>query len=413
MRRYPSAKDLAKISKPGRYAIGRGAYLQIADGGTRSWLFRYRVGDQQHHMGLGSCAYVTLQEAREKAWEAQRQRLRGVDPLEAKREARAASKPAIMTKTFTEAADEYLIAHEAGWRGDGSLLQWRHCLKKHILPTLGRKPVNAITTADVHATLSPIWTTIPETARRARNRIELILDFAEAHEWRKGDNPARWKGRLEALLPDQRKSNGVKHYAAMPWREVPAFMARLRAEPSNIARALELAILCASRPGEVLNARWAEIDLETATWVIPPERMKAHKEHRIPLSRRAVMLLATLPRVGEYLFIGRGDGPPYRRAFVRFLRSLVPSKLTAHGFRASFKTWAEETTQFPPHIIEQALAHQVGSAVERAYRRGDLLDQRRRLMQDWADFCDRPNAGGAYECFPANRAQGATSFRRI
>src|SRR5262245_40902892 len=160
MRRYPSAKDLAKINKPGRYAAGHGAYLQIAVGGTRSWLFRYRAGNQQHHMGLGSCEYVTLQEAREKAWEAQRQRLQGVDPLRAKREARAALTPHTTTKTFAEAAREYLVAHEAGWRGDGSLKQWQHCLKKHILPTLGRKPVIAITTADVHATLSPIWTTI-------------------------------------------------------------------------------------------------------------------------------------------------------------------------------------------------------------------------------------------------------------
>jgi integrase len=283
MRRYPSAKDLAKITKSGRYAVGHGAYLQIAAGGTRSWLFRYRVGDRQHNMGLGSCDYVTLQEARDKAIDAQRQRLSGVDPLEAKRGARAARMPSTTTKTFAEAAREYLVAHEAGWRGGASSKQWRHCLKKHILPTLGRKAVNAITTADVLAVLSPIWTTIPETARRVRNRIELILDFATAHEWRKGDNPARWKGCLEALLPDQRRTNGVKHYAAMPWQEVPSFMVRLRAEPDNIARALELAILCGSRPGEVLNARWSEIDLDMATWVIPPERMKGHREHRIPL----------------------------------------------------------------------------------------------------------------------------------
>jgi len=173
----------------------------------------------------------------------------------------------------------------------------------------------------------------------------------------------------------------------MPWREVPALMARLRAEPSNIARALELAILCASRPGEVLNARWTEIDPDTATWVIPPERMKAHKEHRIPLSPCAVELLASLPRLGEYLFVGRGSAPPHRHSFVRLLRCLIPSKLTAHGFRASFRTWAEETTQYPPHVIEQVLAHQIGDAVTRAYRRTDLLDQRRRLMQDWARFC--------------------------
>jgi integrase len=341
-------------------------------------------------MGLGSCEYVTLQEAREKAWEAQRQRLKGVDPLEAKREARAARAPSTTTKTFAEAAREYLVAHESGWRGNGSLIQWQHCLKKHILPALGRKPVNAITTADVHATLSPIWTTIPETARRARNRIELILDFAAAHEWRSGDNPAAWKGRLEALLPDQRKVNGKKHLPAMPWREVPAFMAQLRGNPDNAARALELGILCASRPGEVLNARWSEISFDTATWTIPGERMKNGKEHCVPLSTRAAALLADLPRVSDtYLFVGRGDWPPHQHTLVRLMRSMGRPEV-AHGFRASFKTWAEETTQYPPHVIEMCLAHVVGGAVERAYRRTDLLDQRRRLMQDWADWLGGP-----------------------
>jgi integrase len=394
MRRYPSAKDLAKINKPGRYAVGHGAYLQIAKGGTRSWLFRYRVSDKQHHMGLGSCEYVSLQEARQKAWEAQRQRLNGVDPLEAKRGARAARMPSTTTKTFAEAAREYLKAHEAGWRGNGSLRQWQHCLKKHILPALGRKPVNSISTADVHAMLSPIWTTIPETARRARNRIELILDFAAAHEWRIGDNPAAWKGRLEALLPDQRKVNGKKHLPAMPWREVPVFMTQLRANPDNAARALELGILCASRPGEVLNARWSEIDFGNATWTIPGERMKNGKTHCVPLSPRAFELLANLPRVSDtYLFIGRGDWPPHQHTLVRLMRGMGRSEV-AHGFRASFKTWAEEATQYPPHVIEMCLAHVVGGAVERAYRRGDLLDQRRRLMQDWADFCDRLHAEG-------------------
>ena len=386
MRRHPSAKDLAKITKPGRYAVGHGAYLQIANGGTRSWLFRYRVNDKQHHMGLGSCEYVSLQEARQKAWEAQRQRLNGVDPLEAKREARAARKPSTTTKTFAEVAREYLVAHESGWRGDGSLKQWQHSLKKHIFPTLGPKLVNAINTADVLAVLSPIWTTIPETARRVRNRIELILDFATAHEWRRGDNPAQWRGRMEALLPDQRKVNGKKHFAAMAWKELPAFMMRLRVTPDNSARALELAILCASRPSEVLNARLSEFDLETATWTIPGERMKAGREHRVPLAPCAVKLLTGLPRVGEYVFVGRGDGPPHRTALLRVLGSMGHAGLSAHGFRTSFRTWAEEATQYPPHVVEMALAHQIPSAVERAYRRGDLLDQRRRLMQDWSDF---------------------------
>jgi integrase len=369
-------------------------YLQIAAAGGRSWLFRYRVGDEQHHMGLGSCDYVTLQEARDKAIDAQRQRLQGIDPLTAKREARAARTPSAETRTFADAAREYLIAHEAGWRGNRSRVQWQHCLKKHILPTLGRNPVDTITTADVLATLSPIWTTIPETARRARNRIELILDFATAHEWRRGDNPARWRGLLENLLPQQ---NGtVNHLAAMPWRELPAFMQKLRAEPDNAARALELTILTAARSGEILGTRWSEFDLSGAIWTVPAERTKRNREHRVPLSRRAVELLEGLPRVGEFVFVGRGDDKPDRLTLLRVL-ARMGAKVTVHGFRSSFKDWASEATKYPDIVAEQALAHQVGGAVERAYRRGDLLDQRRRLMQDWAEFCDRPNAEGAHD----------------
>jgi integrase len=385
MRKYYSARDLAKITKPGRYAVGHGAYLQVATGGTRSWLLRYRNGTKCTSMGLGSCEYVSLQEAREKAWEAQRQRLQGIDPLQAKREAQSARTPSSATKTFAEAAREYLAAHEAGWRGNGSHKQWRHSLVKHILPTLGRKPVNAITTADVLAVLSPIWTTIPETARRVRNRIELILDFAAAHEWRSGDNPAAWKGRLEALLPDQRRVNGKKHFPAMAWRDLPDLVRKLRADPN--ARGLELQILTAARPGEVAGMRWDEIDFDTATWTISGERMKNGQQHEVPLSPRAVALLAALPRVGEHVFIGRGDGPPHPRFLANTLRRMGHPKLTAHGFRSSFSSWANETTQYPSHVIEMCLAHVVGGAVERAYRRSTLLEQRRQLMDEWARFC--------------------------
>ena len=211
------------------------------------------------------------------------------------------------------------------------------------------------------------------------------------------DNPARWRGLLENLLPEQRRANGVKHLAAMPWRELPAFMRKLRAEPDNAARALELAILCASRPGEALGARWSEIDFDAATWIIPAERMKGHREHRAPLSRTVIELLGNLPQAGEHVFIGRGDARPSAHMLVRVLRRMGYANLTAHGFRSAFRDWASERTTYPNHVIEQALAHTVGSAVERAYRRGDLLDQRRCLMQDWADFCDRPMPRGAYE----------------
>jgi integrase len=387
MRRYPSAKDLTKIAKPGRYAVGHGAYLQIAKGGTRSWLFRYRVGEAQHHMGLGSCDYVTLAEARERAINAQRLRIQGGDPLEAKRTARR-QRVAAHTKstTFKQCALAYIAAHEPGWRGNRSRVQWTQSLQKHVFPHIGTLPVSDIDTPRVLSVLEPIWTQVPETARRIRNRIELVLDYAAAHGMRTGDNPARWRGLLENLLPDQRKANGRKHLAAMPWRELPAFMQKLRGESDNAARALELAILCASRPGEVLGARWAEIDFEAAAWHIPAERMKGHKEHRTPLSRAAIELLANLPQAGEHVFIGRGDARPSAHMLVRVLRRMGYDKLTAHGFRSAFRDWAAERTQYPNHVIEMALAHTVGGAVERAYRLGDLLDQRRRLMQDWSDF---------------------------
>jgi integrase len=395
MRRYPSAKDLARINKPGRYAVGHGAYLQIAKGGTRSWLFRYRVGDAQHHMGLGSCDYVTLAEARERAIDAQRLRIRGGDPLEAKRVARR-QQVAAHTKsvTFKQCALAYIAAHEPGWRGNRSHQQWAWSLKKYVYPHIGSLLVSDIDTPRVLSVLEPIWTRIPESARRIRNRIELILDYATAKEMRMGDNPARWRGLLENLLPQHNDTK--RHLAAMPWRDLPAFIQKLRAEPDNAVRALELTILTAARSGETLGARWPEFDLGGAIWTVPAERTKRNREHRVPLSRRAVELLGALPRVGEFVFVGRGDDKPDRLTLLRVL-ARMGAKVTVHGFRSSFKDWASEATQYPDIVVEQALAHQVGGAVERAYRRGDLLDQRRRLMQDWAEFCDRPNAEGAHD----------------
>jgi integrase len=384
MRRYPSAKDLARINKPGRYAVGHGAYLQIARGGTRSWLFRYRVGDAQHHMGLGSCDYVTLAEARERAIDAQRLRIRGGDPLEAKRVARR-QRVAAHTKsvTFKQCALAYIAAHEPGWRGNRSHQQWAWSLQKYVYPLIGPLPVSDIDTPRVLSVLEPIWTRIPESARRVRNRIELVLDYATAHGMRTGDNPARWRGLLENLLPHQ---NGTKqHLAAMPWKGLPAFMQNLRAEPDNAARALELTVLTAARSGEILGARWSEFDLDGATWTVPAERTKRNREHRVPLSRCAVALLEGLPRVGEFVFVGRGDHKPDRQTLLRVLARMGVN-VTVHGFRSSFKDWVSEATKYPDIVAEQALAHQVGGAVERAYRRGDLLDQRRRLMQEWSDF---------------------------
>jgi integrase len=388
MRRYPSAKDLSQLARRGRYAVGQNVYLQISKLGTKSWVFRYRRGDMCHHMGLGPYDLLSLAEVRDRGYQARRQLLDGVDPLEAKRAAKRqqrASQARLMT--FKQAATAYIAAQEPSWRGNRSGIQWTQSLQKYVFPRLGSLLVSDIDTPRVLSVLEPIWTRIPESARRIRNRIELVLDYATAHGMRAGDNPAKWKGLLENLLPDQRKSNGVSHHAAMAWKDVPAFVARLRDVPDNAARALEFAILCASRSSEVLKARWSEIDLSTATWTIPAERMKNHKEHQVPLSRRAVELLTNLPRVGEFLFVGRGDGPPNRTALLVMLQRMGYAGLTAHGFRSSFSNWAAEQTQYPEHIVELSLAHAVGGAVLRAYRRTTLVEQRRQLLEDWARYC--------------------------
>jgi integrase len=387
MRRYPSAKDVAQLTRRGRYAVGQNVYLQISEQGTKSWVFRYRRGDRAHHMGLGPYDLLTLAEARDRGYQARRQLLDGVDPLEHKRASRRQQRASqARAMTFNQAAVAYIAAQEPSWRGNRSSVQWTQSLQKYVFPHIGSLPVSDIDTPRVLSALEPIWTRIPESARRIRNRIELVLDYATAHGLRTGDNPARWRGLLENLLPDQRKSNGVKHFTAMSWKDIPAFVARLREQQDNAARALELGILCASRSSEVLRARWSEIDLSAATWTIPAGRMKNHREHRIPLSPRAVELLRQLPRVGEHIFVGRGDGPPNRTALLSVLQRMGHIGVTAHGFRSAFHDWASEQTTYPNLVIEQALAHTVGSAVERAYRRGDLLDQRRRLMQDWCDF---------------------------
>lgn len=380
MRRYPSAKDLAQITKPGRYAVGHGAYLQISEWGTRAWIFRYRAGERQYHMGLGSCEYVSLQEARQKAWEAQRLRLNGIDPLEAKRQQKAARRPSVAAKSFRDCAIAYIDAHQAGWRGNGSRIQWTQSLEKYVFPKLGHPSVSEIDTPRVLAVLEPIWTKVPETARRIRNRIELILGYAATHGLRSGDNPARWTAHLENILP---RVNGKTHLAAMPWQEMPAFMKRLRAEPENAARALELQILTASRPGEVLGMRCDEVVGDM--WVIPAERMKGGREHRVPLTPAARSLLQLLPTVGPWVFVSRGYGPPMAQTLIRQLRRMGV-EVTAHGFRSAFRDWAAEATSFENHVVEMALAHSVGNGVERAYRRGDLFDKRRALLEAWSAY---------------------------
>ncbi|OLB76791.1 MAG: hypothetical protein AUI16_07675 [Alphaproteobacteria bacterium 13_2_20CM_2_64_7] len=386
MRKYLSAKDLGKLTKRGRYAAGPNLYLQISEWGTRAWIFRYRIDGRHRHMGLGAADLLTLQEAREKAHAARRQlKIDGIDPIEAKR---AAKHERLLAgnrhKTFREVAHDYIAAHEDNWRGDGSRLQWLSSLEKHALPKIGDVPVGAVDVAAVLSVLDPIAREIPETAKRVRNRIANILDWAAARDLRPHDNPAKRPN----LLPKRKRR--VEHFAAMPYDDLPAFMGELRQRSELTARALEFLILTAARPGEVLGMHWSEV--EDNVWTVPGERMKGGKPHRVPLSERAIELLAGLPREGEYVFLGRRTGAhPHPMVLMELLRRMGRD-VTAHGFRSSFRDWAAEATAYPNHVVEQALAHAIGNGVEAAYRRGDLFEKRRRLMNDWGRYCSQPAA---------------------
>jgi integrase len=386
MKHLPSAATVAKLTKPGRYAVGHGAYLQVSEWRTKAWIFRFTRDGKAHHIGLGSCDYVTMAKAREKAIEYRRLLADGIDPLEQKHAAKLARRLAdTRSKTFKQAADEYIAAHEGGWRGSASRRQWEQSLRDYAFPVLGDLPVGTVGVAEVIAVLERA-ADAPETQRRLRNRLASIFDWAIARELR-NDNPAKRPG----LIPKRKRQ--VTHFAAIDYRQMPGFLAELRQRPELAARALEFQILTAGRPGEMLGARWSEI--EGNVWTIDGSRMKGGKPHRVPLSDAVVRLLDKLPRIGEYVFARSNGSRLHSQTMVRLLHDAMGRHETAHGFRSSFRDWAAETTAYPNHVVEQALAHAIGSGVEAAYRRGDLFEKRERLMADWAKFCARPSAAGA------------------
>jgi integrase len=387
-RRLPSAREIDALTEPGRYAVGHGLYLQISNPWrTRAWVFRYQREGKARHMGLGSAEYVTLAQAREKAFALRQQMiLNGVDPLEAKRVSRHERVLAgARDKTFRQCALDYIAAHEDGWRGDRSRKQWIESLTNHVFPKIGDMPVANVDVAAILSVLDPISREIPETAKRIKNRIANILDWAAARDLRSHDNPAKRANLLSKRRPR------AKHFSAMPYPALPVFMIELGQRPEMSARALQFAILTAARPGEVLGARWSEV--EGDVWTVPGERMKTGRPHRVPLSKRAVELLADLPREGEYVFPGRHAGRPYAHDGLIKLCYRLGCNVTAHGFRATFKTWASERTNYPREIIEAALAHVIGDAAEQAYSRGDMLARRRQLMEAWSKYCLQPTAG--------------------
>jgi len=390
-----SAAKVAKITQPGRYSDGGGLWLQVSTSGTKSWLFRYMRFGKARHAGLGSLHTVSLAEARVRAQKARLLLLDGRDPIDEKRARLAAAKAEAATRiTFKETAEKYIAAQRAGWKNAKHADQWESTLVTYAYPVIGHLSVAAVDTAHVRKILELIWSTKTETASRVRGRIESILDYATACKFRSGENPARWRGHLDQILPRRTKVSKVKHHPAMPYDDVPAFMARLRAMESTSARALEFTILTAARTNEAIAATWSEFDLTAKVWTVPAERMKASKEHSVPLAPRVVEILNGLPRIKNenFVFPGARRGRPLSNmAMLELVRGMPDtSDFTVHGFRSSFRDWAGERTNFPREVIEHALAHQLRDKTEKAYSRGNLLDKRRALMGAWACYCSAP-----------------------
>ena len=366
-----------KAAGPGKHPDGANLWLQVGPNGSRSWYLRFTLNGRTREMGLGPYPLVSLAEARDKAMAQRRLLLDGIDPISA----RDAKQPASDPVTFAAAAKEYISGHEKGWKSADHARQWRNSLDRYVLPAIGERPISAIDTHDVLSIVEPLWPEKTETATRVLNRISLILDWATARKLRTGDNPARWKGHLEAVLPKRSKVQKVINHSALPYTRLPLFMTALRQQSEIGARAAELMILTATRTSEVRFAAWSEIDLDGRLWIIPAARMKAERDHRVPLAGPAIALLSQLPREVERVFPGLGQ-----HAILKALKR-VNSELTAHGFRSTFRDWCAEQTIFPSEVAEMALAHAVGDKVEAAYRRGDLFEKRRQLAEAWAHYC--------------------------
>jgi integrase len=406
-----AALTVNQAQRRGYYSDGGGLYLQVGAAGAKSWVFRFKQAGKLREMGLGPLHTVGLAEARRRAHECRIARLDGRDPIEARRAERMKGKlDAARAITFRGCAERYIAAHRAGWRSPKSLKAWEGTLAADAYPVFGALPVQAIDTALVMKAIEPIWTAKPETASRVRGRIESILDWATARGYREGENPARWRGHLENLLPNKTKVRRVEHLAALPYPEIGLFMAELRRQESTAARALEFTILTMARTGEVIGARWDEINLSAKLWTIPAERMKAGKEHRVPLSDAALAIVEEMAasQSGAFVFPGGKAGRPLSNmAFLMLLRRLGRDDLTVHGFRSSFRDWAAERTGFPAEVAEMALAHAVGDKVEAAYRRGDLFQKRRQLAEAWAKFCAlAPLGSGVVPLRPAVAGAG-------
>lgn len=389
-----------KNAKAGRHADGNGLHLLVKESGARSWVYRFMLKGKSRDVGLGPAGTggISLSAARDAASALRLKVKAGVDPLaereRAMAEALAAEQAAkIAGITFKSVAETYIATNEGGWRNDKHRQQWRNTLATYVYPVIGELPVADVATAHVLQILEPIWQDKAETASRVRGRLETVLDAAKARGYREGENPARWRGHIAQILPARsRLQRG--HHKAMAYASMPEFLGELRQREAIAALTLEFTILTAARTGEVIAATWDEVDLEKAVWTVPADRMKAGKEHRVPLSPRAVEILKTTQAYGDaYLFPAVSGGKLSTMAMTMLLRRMK-ADVTVHGFRSAFRDWAAECTGYAHEVAEMALAHTIDSKVERAYRRGDLFDKRRRLMADWATYCASKGAAG-------------------
>jgi len=383
---------VARAKRPGMYADGGSLYLRVAPGGSKQWIFRYTApSGRVRDMSLGAVHTFSLAEARERAADARKLRADGIEPINHKRARLAALRAAdAKAMTFEQCARGFIKDNEAEWTSPKHRQEWEITLRKYVFPLLGSLPVEAIDTPLVLKVIKPMWERIPTTASRVVGRIHAVIGWATVHHYRHGDNPARWQGHLEHALPALSKVAKVKHHAALPYAQVGAFVAKLRKDSSVGARCLEFITLTAARLGEAINAEWDEIDLANRVWVVPASRMKADREHRVPLSGAALAVLKAVQaiRQSDYVFPGTRQGRPVgENTPVRLAKQAAGSNITVHGLRSTFRDWASERTSFSREVAEMALAHAIPNAVEAAYRRGDLFEKRRKLMDAWAAYC--------------------------
>ncbi len=388
-----TALEVGKLSKPGKHPIGDNLYLQISNQGTKSWLFRFRMNDKTTWMGLGSVKIVSLADARAKALQHLQTISEGINPLVAKQ---TAQQNQILQEskrmTFDECANLYIESHSKSWKNEKHQAQWRSTLETYASPAIGKLPIESITTGLVLRVLEPIWYSKSETASRVRGRVERILSWATVRGLRSGENPARWRGHLDEMLPKRTEVQKVTHFKALPYPHIYEFMKSLQAKQGVSIRALEFAILTCTRTNETLGAKWSEINLEEKYWMIPVERMKAKRAHKVPLCDRACEIIREMNEFSQSDFVFPGDrvGKPLSNmALLEIVRGMN-FDITVHGFRSTFQDWAAEKTTYSQEVIDMALAHIVKGKTERAYRRGDLFEKRQRLMSDWSRYCSEP-----------------------